>query len=224
MKVKIKAMAIDVDGTITDNNRKLCINSIKAIHHAERNRVPVIIVTGNILCATRMLSIMLGTTGGLISENGGVIEYQKRKEILGNIGECVRAYEYLKKIYPIDKVDFSDERISEIAINRTIKEEDVKEALKNFNVEVYDTKFAIHLTDPAVNKGSSLTRLAEHMGIKTEDIMAIGDSENDIKFLEVAGLKIAVGNADEELKAAADYVTDRPFGDGVREAVLKFIK
>jgi phosphoglycolate phosphatase (TIGR01487 family) len=223
LKGKIKAIALDVDGTLTDNSRKLCVNSIKAIHKAEENGVPVIIVTGNVLCATKMLAIMLGTTGGLVSENGGVIEYQKKKEVLGNIRECENAYQYLKTKYPVLKVEFSDQRISEIAIERNIKEEVVKDTLEDFNVEIYDTRFAIHITDPAVNKGSSLTKLADYMNIETENIMAMGDSENDIEFLEVAGLKIAVNNADTELKVAADYVTSKPYGDGVQEAVLKFI-
>lgn len=219
----IKAIALDVDGTITDNSRKLCVNSIKAIHHAEKKGIPVIIVTGNILCATRMLSIMLGTTGGLVSENGGVIEFQKKKEVLGDIRECEKAYQYLKTKYSVRKVENSEDRISEIALERTIKEEIVKKVLQNYKVEIYDTKFAIHLTDPSVNKGSSLIKLADCMNIKTGEIMAIGDSENDIEFLEVAGLKIAVNNADPELKAMADYVTSKPYGDGVLEAVLKFI-
>ncbi len=222
-KRELKAIALDVDGTITDNSRKICINAIKAINQAEKNGIPVIIVTGNILCATKMLAIMLGTTGGLVSENGGVIEYQREKKVLGNIEECQKAYEYLKTKHPIKKVEFSDQRISEVAIERNIKEETVKDVLKDFNVEIYDTKFAIHLTDPSVDKGSSLEMLVKCMDVKTEDIMAIGDSENDIEFLRVAGLKVAVNNADEELKATADYVTHKPHGDGVAEAVSKFI-
>ncbi|HTX61306.1 MAG TPA: phosphoglycolate phosphatase [Methanobacterium sp.] len=223
MNGKVEALALDVDGTITDNTRKLCIDSIKAIHHAEKRDVPVIIVTGNTLCATTMLSIMLGTTGGVVSENGGLIEYQKRKEVLGNIRECERAYQYLKTKYQVKKVEESDLRISEVAIERNIEENVVKDELKNFNVEIYDTKFAIHLTDPAVNKGSSLRKLADRMNIETSNIMAVGDSENDIEFLEVAGLKVAVNNADQELKDVADYVTSEPYGNGVKEAVLKFI-
>ncbi|MEN6591816.1 MAG: phosphoglycolate phosphatase, partial [Methanobacterium sp.] len=204
---ELKAIALDVDGTMTDSSRKICISAIEAISEAENNGIPVIIVTGNILCAAKMLAIMLDTTGGVVSENGGVIEYKGERKLLGNIEECQRAYEYLKTKYPVQKVEFSDERISEVAIERNIKEELVKETLKDFNVEIYDTKFAIHLTDPSVDKGSSLKALAAYNGVKTGEIMAIGDSENDIEFLEVAGLKVAVNNADEELKAIADYVT-----------------
>ncbi|NYB26773.1 MAG: phosphoglycolate phosphatase [Methanobacteriaceae archaeon] len=220
---ELKAIALDVDGTMTDNSRKICISAIEAISQAEENGIPVIIVTGNILCAAKMLAIMLGTTGGVVSENGGVIEYKGARKLLGNIEECKRAFKYLKTKYPVQKVEFSDERISEVAIERNIKEEIVKETLKDFNVEIYDTNFAIHLTDPSVDKGSSLEILAAYNGVKTEEIMAIGDSENDIEFLRVAGLRVAVNNADKELKAIADYVTSEPHGDGVAEAIYKFI-
>lgn len=223
VKPEIKAIALDVDGTITDKNRKICLNAIKAIFRAEDKGIPVIIVTGNIMCATKMISTLLGTTGGLIAENGGVIEYLGEKKILGNIKECQRAYKYLSRKFEINKVEFSDQRVSEVAIRRNIKEEVVKDTLKDFNVEIYDTKFAIHLTDPSVDKGSSLEILAANMGVEKDKIMAIGDSENDIQFLKVVGLKIAVNNADEGLKDIADYVTNKSYGDGVAEAFEKFI-
>lgn len=220
---EIKAIALDVDGTITDSTRKICINSIKAINQVEEKGIPVIIVTGNILCSTKMISILLGTTGGMVAENGGVIKYGDEQRVLGNIEECERAYEYLKTKYPVKKVEFSDQRISEVAIGRNVEEETVKSTLKDFDVKIYDSKFAIHLTDPAVDKGSSLKVLATYLNVKTEEIMAIGDGENDVEFLQVAGLKVAVNNAARELKAMADYVTHKPYGDGVAEAVSKFI-
>jgi phosphoglycolate phosphatase (TIGR01487 family) len=220
---EIKAIALDVDGTITDSTRKICINSIKAINQVEEKGIPVIIVTGNILCSTKMISILLGTTGGMVAENGGVIKYGDEQRGVGNIKECERAYEYLKTRYPVNKVEFSDQRISEVAIGRNVEEETVKSTLKDFDVKIYDSKFAIHLTDPAVDKGSSLKVLATYLNGKTEEIMAIGDGENDVEFLQVAGLKVAVNNAARELKAMADYVTHKPYGDGVAEAVSKFI-
>jgi hydroxymethylpyrimidine pyrophosphatase-like HAD family hydrolase len=61
------------------------------------------------------------------------------------------------------------------------------------------------------------------MGVKPQEIMAVGDSENDLEFLEVAGVKVAVANADQELKSLADYVSQKPYGDGVKEAIERFI-
>ena len=220
---KLKAIALDVDGTITDKSRKVCLSAVKAIRQAENRGVPVIIVTGNVMCATKTMAILFGTSGGLVAENGGVIESNGKIQILGNIDECQRAYEFLRSRFQVKKVEFSDQRISEVAIERNIDEELVKEVVKDFDVEVYDTKFAIHLTDPTVNKGSSLEMVAAYLSIQTDEILAIGDSENDIEFLRVVGMKVAVNNADEELKALADYVTENSYGDGVAEAIEKFI-
>ena len=56
-------------------------------------------------------------------------------------------------------------------------------------------------------KASALSRLAEILDIQPSEIMAMGDANNDIEMLEFAGLGIAMGNACEEAKGAADYVT-----------------
>ncbi|MDD3985846.1 MAG: HAD hydrolase family protein, partial [Methanobacterium sp.] len=92
----IKAVALDVDGTITDKRRRGCINAIETIHKLENIGIPVIITTGNVLCFTRALSIFLATTGGLVAENGGVIEFKGIKKVLGNFEICQEAYNYLK--------------------------------------------------------------------------------------------------------------------------------
>jgi len=219
----IKAVALDVDGTITDKNRKGCINAIETIHKIENIGIPVIITTGNVLCFTRALSIFLATTGGLVAENGGVIESKGIKKVLGNFEICKEAYNYLKAKLPVEKSQNSNLRVSEIALTRKIPVNNIKETLKEFNVKIYDSKFAIHITDPSINKGSSLIKVAADIGVKPKQILAIGDSENDLEFLSVAGTKIAVSNADKELKNIADYVTKKAHGNGVKEAIEKYI-
>jgi phosphoglycolate phosphatase (TIGR01487 family) len=223
VEYKLKAIALDVDGTITDETRRVCVNAVNVIHRAENEGVPIIFVTGNVICAAKIIAILLGTTGGLVAENGGVIESQGKIKILGNITECQKAYEFLKSKFEVTNVELSDQRVSEVAIERTITEELVKETINDFNVVVYDTKFAIQLTDPSVNKGSSLKMITNDLGIKTDEILAIGDSENDIEFLRVSDVKVAVNNAADELKDIADYITEKSYGDGVAEAIERFI-
>ena len=72
-------------------------------------------------------------------------------------------------------------------------------------------------------KGAALAFLAAHFGIKREEIMAVGDGYNDLDMLEYAGLGVVVANAREEIKEKADYVTAAPYGDGVVEALEKYI-
>ena len=219
----IKAVALDVDGTITDKSRRGCISAIETIYKVETMGIPIIIATGNILCFTKALSIFLATSGGLVVENGGVIESRGSREVLGNFAKCQNAYNHLKSELPVEKVQNSNLRISEIAITRKFPVDAIKKVLEGFDVEVYDSKFAIHITDPSVNKGSSVIKVAADIGVNPRGILAVDDSENDIEFLSAAGVKVAVSNANPELKEIADYITSKPHGDGVREAVERYI-
>ena len=71
--VKVEAIAVDIDGTITDEKRRLCHSSLDALRKAEDAGIPVIIVTGNISHFTYAVATMIGTSGGMVCENGGAI-------------------------------------------------------------------------------------------------------------------------------------------------------
>jgi len=72
-------------------------------------------------------------------------------------------------------------------------------------------------------KGAALAYLAGYFGVHREEIMAIGDSFNDLEMLEYAGVGVVVANAREEIKKIADYVTSQPYGEGVVEALERFV-
>lgn len=73
------------------------------------------------------------------------------------------------------------------------------------------------------SKGEAVKRLAEILGIKKEEIICIGDNENDLSMIRYAGLGVAMGNAADILKAEADYITDTNSNSGVGKAIRKFI-
>ena len=64
--------------------------------------------------------------------------------------------------------------------------------------------------------------LQNYWGLKKEEILTIGDQNNDIALLQAGGLKIAMGNATDELKEIADYITDSVYEDGFVKAMEKF--
>ena len=74
-----------------------------------------------------------------------------------------------------------------------------------------------------VNKASGLKALAEHLGIPREQIMAIGDENNDIEMIEYAGLGVAMGNAPDSIKALADVTTTSNEEDGVATAIKRYV-
>ena len=67
-----------------------------------------------------------------------------------------------------------------------------------------------------------LVQYLDENGLKREEIMAFGDGENDIDMLKFAGIGVAMGNASDEVKAAADYVTDSVDADGIAKALKHF--
>ncbi|MBR4939355.1 MAG: HAD family phosphatase [Kiritimatiellae bacterium] len=81
----------------------------------------------------------------------------------------------------------------------------------------------LEFNNPSAHKGSSLARLAEHLGFGLENCMSFGDGRNDLTMIEAAGIGVAMENAVEEVKAAADHITKSNDENGVAEAIRRFV-
>lgn len=87
-----------------------------------------------------------------------------------------------------------------------------------------NTGYTIDITPPHINKAIGVKRLGEYLGINKDEIMVLGDGDNDIDMLKYAGLSVATENAIPEAKKAASFVTDSCDNDGVAKAVLKVLQ
>ncbi|PAE12232.1 hypothetical protein CHI02_10395 [Niallia circulans] len=87
---------------------------------------------------------------------------------------------------------------------------------------VFSDKHYIEMMDEGVNKGTSLKRLCDYLEIEQKDVVAFGDQENDLQMIEFAGLGIAMENAADKLKQAANEVigTNRESAVGRRIIAL----
>ena len=81
----------------------------------------------------------------------------------------------------------------------------------------------INIIAKGVSKGSALKTLAAHIGLRPEEVVAVGDWINDISLLSAAGLSIAMGNAVDELKQVADHITLDVEEHGLAKAIHEFI-
>jgi hypothetical protein len=79
----------------------------------------------------------------------------------------------------------------------------------------------LEVLNPAVDKGRAMVALAGSLGVSREEIVAVGDSINDMEMLADAAVGVAVANAREEVRAAADLVTDRSARDGAVAEVIE---
>lgn len=84
--------------------------------------------------------------------------------------------------------------------------------------------YFIEIVPKGVDKGDSLGRLMEHIGIAREDVICCGDGFNDISMMRYAGVGVAMGNAQQAVKDAADYVTASNDDDGVAQVIRRFIQ
>lgn len=107
---------------------------------------------------------------------------------------------------------------------------EIQEIQQIINKEFYGEIFTatskadyLELTHPSVNKGAALAMLAEKLQINREEVMAIGDSDNDYPMLEYAGFGVAMGNASARIKGIAQAVTTHNDAHGVAEAIEKYV-
>lgn len=217
---QIKAVVADIDGTLTDMRRLVGTDAIAAIRALP---VPVVLASGNVICFMRAAAKLIGASDAMIGENGGVVQvgYDAQPAVLADIDACRRAAALLQKEYPgLEQLD-ARYRMSELAFRRGI---DAGQAMALIagefpELEVVDTRFALHLKHRGVNKGTGLAEVARRMGLAPGEFAALGDSANDLPMFGVAGLGLAVGNATREIKDAADFVAEKPYGEGAAEAL-----
>ncbi|KAA8998459.1 sugar-phosphatase [Affinibrenneria salicis] len=84
-------------------------------------------------------------------------------------------------------------------------------------------EYYLEILNKRVNKGEGVRMLAEHLHIARENVMTIGDQANDLAMIDYAGLGVAMGNATDEVKARAQFVTKTNAEDGVAWAIEKFV-
>ena len=86
----------------------------------------------------------------------------------------------------------------------------------------YAEAFNMEMSPANITKASGLVELCEFLKIDLSEAVAIGDADNDREILQTAGLSVAMGNADDEIKRLADFVTLDNDNDGVAFAIEKF--
>lgn len=79
------------------------------------------------------------------------------------------------------------------------------------------------VTNFGITKAIGMEQLCLHLGISKEDVLAIGDSENDLDMLRYVGVSVAMGNAAEYVKQCTDYITRTNDEDGVAYAIRHFL-
>ena len=141
----------------------------------------------------------------------------------------LQAYENTATLYIREPDDFdSDFEVAKGCFVGTKElldqwEEKVRQEFGNDLYVVRADDHFLELLNPKVNKGNGLKELTEKLGIKQDEVMAIGDAGNDISMFDFAGTAVCMGNGSEEAKKHADYVTTSNDNDGISNAFNHFV-
>jgi len=106
-----------------------------------------------------------------------------------------------------------------------VKEEDEAAALRAFAPDLNDARWHPDFLDVLPKGGGKdvgMQVIMDHLGITRDEVMAFGDGGNDLPMLIHAGIGVAMGNAEDEVKAHADYITDHVDEDGLVNALHHF--
>lgn len=99
-----------------------------------------------------------------------------------------------------------------------------EELLKIPDIEVVSSNFNnFEIMSKGTSKGKAVDTLAKLYNIKREEVICIGDSENDLSMIKYAGLGVVMGNAEEYMKKEADYITLSNNEGGVGAAIEEFV-
>ena len=217
---KPKAVAVDIDGTITDSNKKIHLGAIAALRRLEEAGIPVILATGNVRGITYGLWRFIGASGPMVCENGGVVWHPEWGDpiVRADGGRAKMAAEMVGKKLGLDSQGittnawresewclFPDEDLN--AINEIISNSEYSD------LSLIRTGFAIHLMEPHLSKGEGLAVALAKIGLDASEILAVGDAPNDISMFEYVGHTVAVGGSFEELAAIADVLSPFPHGE-----------
>ncbi len=214
-----KAIAVDIDGTITDMRSRVFVQAIDALREVQARGTTVILATGNVLPIAYGLAHFMGIDGPVVAENGGVVCIKPLIERINHRNAPQKAYDHLISHMDADRLFTDYWRETEVALDCKVDPDEVQRILTDHPVKVETTGFAIHIMEPDHSKYNGLLRAMDLIGIKPEEVAAFGDSDNDVQMLTGCGFGVAVGNASPAAKAAADLVTEADHADGVIEGL-----
>ncbi|EOH98490.1 cof-like hydrolase [Enterococcus haemoperoxidus ATCC BAA-382] len=268
--MSVKLVAIDIDGTLLDSNRKISPKVKETLQKANESGMYIVLCTGRPLPGVKEQLAELelyGDNDYVITYNGSLVQATKSNEIISQytlsyddfleielMSRKVGAHLHTiddKAIYTANRdigkytvheaylVDMPlkyravDEMTPDMSIIKMMMIDEpeildsaigqLPEEFSSKYTTVKSTEFYYEILNKEASKGNALAKLAEHLGISQSETMAIGDNENDLSMIEYAGIGVAMGNATESVKRAADIQTTSNDEDGVAEVLLKYM-
>ena len=167
----------------------------------------------------RVISYDIDYDSGEIVSGNGIDKYIELESSINNlpIKEVDNFGEYIT--FPVNKCLMSGDH------EKLVKAmEDLQKKYKSYLSIYFSEPFFLEIMPQNVDKAQSLLMLLSQIGISSNEMICCGDGFNDISMIEIAGLGVAMENAQELVKDAADYVTLSNDNDGILHVINKFME
>ncbi|TVX87099.1 Cof-type HAD-IIB family hydrolase [Paenibacillus agilis] len=241
---KYALLALDMDGTLLDDDHVVSQETANAIAEAQQAGVTVMLSTGRAIQNALPYAEELGLNGPLIVVNGSEIwrnpqelymRYLLDRDAVQQMLNLSEKYDTWFWAYST-KALYNREKWS----GEVDQEDWLKFGYYNEDVDVLSSILAelqaiggLELTNSAltnieinpagISKASGIRTVCELLGIEMSQVVAVGDSLNDLAVIQQAGLGVAMGNAQDAVKQAADVVVASNNEHGVAEVIRRFI-
>jgi len=241
MNKDIKLIALDMDGTLLNNEHEVPHENQVAIEKAKEQGFHVVISTGRSLSTCKEIIEPLGESAYLVTINGGEIYDQhfnliernsfdpKDVRKLWDLTQKHQAsfwsstvqgrfssqdpfegepedYEWIKYGFNFEDEELRDTIIAEL------KDHDSFEVTNS-------SPLNLEINPAGINKATALRKVSKWLDITMDNVMAVGDSLNDIAMIREAGFGVAMGNAQDIVKEEANMVTGTNVENGVAQAI-----
>lgn len=215
-----RALATDYDGTLAHDSH-VDQRTLLALEQLKASGRKVILVTGREMPELESVFPEYRICDAIVAENGGLLVFpsEGREEVLGEpvprrfLDEIIR-----RGVTPfsVGKVIFATWRPYEV---------DVLEVIQTLGIEyhIVFNKRAVMVLPSGMNKATGLARGLERLEISPQEVVGIGDAENDHAFLDACAMAAAVSNALPALKERCDLVTTGDHGAGVVELIDRLL-
>ncbi len=220
-----RAVVTDVDGTLTDESRRLDPVALRYVRRLGDAGIPVVLATGNVLPIALALHRSLGLSGPIVAENGGMLFHASASDDLAvdrlaDPGVARRAYRALVAAgLPVRRLFTDRWRESEVALEPTVSVARIRRVLAGQPVHVESTGYAIHLMARGAGKLPALERALGYLGLRPEDCVILGDGDNDAGMLRAAGFGVSFSSGSPAARRAARYVARAPYSAGFVEGL-----
>ncbi|MCM3566929.1 Cof-type HAD-IIB family hydrolase [Neobacillus mesonae] len=241
--VDIKLIALDMDGTLLTNDHQITEATQKAIKEAQQKGVKIVLSTGRSFKNCHNHADALGLDSYLVTVNGSEI-WDENREI---VKRTVMNPEWIEWMYGLAKQYHT--LFWAIDTERTWRNEMPEDLYSvewlKFGFDIHDDEVRqvifkelqakgefelsnsfpsnIEVNRRGISKASGLEIVCRRLGIEMKNVMAAGDSLNDLEMIKEAGIGVAMGNAQDTLKQNADWITTTNEEDGVAKAIRKWV-